>query len=95
MAYFPPLSGLPGDPGEPPPRWTVADYLARTALLSRYFLDGIRVRAGETSGDAATERAPLSSTSPGAVMEGIGRLIRYGQIATLTAANEALRLVRR
>jgi uncharacterized protein with NAD-binding domain and iron-sulfur cluster len=94
-AYFPPLPGLPGDPGEAPPRWTVADYMTRTALLSRYFLEGIRVRAGEggpTPGPTP-EPAPAPVLSPGSVMEGIGRLVRYGQIATLTAANEALRFL--
>jgi uncharacterized protein with NAD-binding domain and iron-sulfur cluster len=90
-AYFPPLPGLPGDPDQPPPRWTIADYLARTAMLSRYFLNGIRVRAGDAAAEPVTAVPP--GGSPGAVWEGIGRFVRYGQIATLTAANEALRFL--
>jgi uncharacterized protein with NAD-binding domain and iron-sulfur cluster len=90
-AYFPPLSGEPGDPGAPEVRWTVADYLVRTAMLSRHFLEGIRVRAGEAA--PAEGAAPASNASMSGLMESIGRLVRFGQIATLTAANEAIRFL--
>jgi len=93
-AYFPPLQGLPGDPGDAPARWTVADYMARTALLSRYFLEGIQLRAGDqlrSDGDAVGANG--AAPSPNSVMDGIDRFVRYGQIATLTAANEALRFL--
>lgn len=92
-AHFPMLSGLPGDPDGRRQRWTVSDYLTRTALLARYFLDGIRVKAGghADSGPAAPDLG--GAASPLAVVEGIDRFLRYGQLATFTALNEALRFL--
>jgi uncharacterized protein with NAD-binding domain and iron-sulfur cluster len=91
--HFPPLPGLPGDRTAPMVRWTIGDYLVRTAMLARRFLAGIRVKGGETLAAENAEAASRPNPSVAGLMDEIGRLVRYGQIATLTAANEALRFL--
>ncbi len=87
---LPPRPGLPGDPA--PRRWTVAEYVASAVVLLGTLLRESRERTGKTAARAAAEPQPYP-TDPSAVMEGITRLMRFGQFATLEALTEALRLL--
>src|SRR6185436_109470 len=86
---MPPFAGLPGDP-DPPPRWTVADYLARTVTLLRTLLEAVQVRVNGTTPVAA---APTNVGTPEGYLEAMGRFLKIGQLASLTAVVEALNLM--
>lgn len=90
-ARMPPFEGLPGDPGNEVPRWTIAGYLARSLELVRALV----VSAQElVTGTAAEAPAPPAGVgTPEALLESMSRLLKYGQLATLAAAVEALGLM--
>jgi uncharacterized protein with NAD-binding domain and iron-sulfur cluster len=96
---LPPFAGLPGDPDNRLPRWTVADYLARAVSLLRTLLEAVAVRSGREplhDGAAAAGRAPPAAAGPGtpeAYLEAMSRFLKYGQLATFTAVVEALHLM--
>jgi uncharacterized protein with NAD-binding domain and iron-sulfur cluster len=88
---LPPFEGLPGDPGNALPRWTIGDYLARSVELVRALLATVQ---GPADGSAAeTPRAPAGVGAPEALLESMTRLLEYGRFATLAAALEALGLL--
>jgi len=91
---LPPFAGLPGDPDGKLPRWTVADYLARSITLLRTVLEAVQV----TGGAAPAAAAPPATQGPGvgtpeAYLEAMSRFLKYGQLATLAAVVEALNLM--
>lgn len=88
MLDFERLPGLPGDPVQELRSWTVADYVTRTLLLLRTLLESIQVRLGASQ----PQPAPSAST-PSEVAAAISRFLRIGQLATLGAVIEALRLM--
>jgi uncharacterized protein with NAD-binding domain and iron-sulfur cluster len=90
---LPPFPGLPGDPENKLPRWTVADYLARSVTLLRTLLDAVRVKSGE--GPTAPVSSPKAAGpgTPEAYLEGMARFLKFGQLATLAAVVEALHLM--
>jgi uncharacterized protein with NAD-binding domain and iron-sulfur cluster len=90
---LPPLPGLPGDPTQQVRPWTVADYLSRTVILIRTLLEAIQMRAGPQAQVAPSANAQPFATTPAAVVEGINRLLRIGQLASLGAVLEALRFM--
>lgn len=90
LAQLPPQPGLPGDPADRQRPWTVADYMSRAVALLRTLLETIQVRRDGAAAPAASTPYP---TQPAAVIESIGRVLRIGQLATLEAASEALRLL--
>lgn len=74
---FPPT---PGDPGDPPAEsrpWTVGAYLARCVSLLRTLVESLPETAGAPAGGAPR----------------VDQLMRYGELATVTALLEALRLL--
>ncbi|MCP3144097.1 NAD(P)-binding protein [Pyxidicoccus xibeiensis] len=88
--HLPPFEGLPGDSHSGLPRFTLADYLARCLDLVRTLLATVKV-----SGPEAAEAVPphWSATAAEPLREAISRLLKYGGLATLAAAGEALRLL--
>ena len=82
---LPPFEGMPGDPGNVNPRWTVGDYLARSIALVRTVLTAARA---ETPG---AQSAPPGSQAE--LLEGMFRFIKLGALAGYTAALEALQLM--
>jgi uncharacterized protein with NAD-binding domain and iron-sulfur cluster len=93
---LPPFAGLPGDPDGKLPRWTVADYLARTITLLRTVLEAVQLRGGEApQGTTAAPQVPPSAGvgTPEAYLEAMSRFLKYGQLATLAAVVEALNLM--
>jgi uncharacterized protein with NAD-binding domain and iron-sulfur cluster len=90
---FPPTPGLPGDPD--PPRWTIADYLSRAAGLLRALLQTLDT-GGEAGAPRRTELFPGLSRdklTPEALTEALGRLLKYGTLAGLGVATEAVRIL--
>jgi uncharacterized protein with NAD-binding domain and iron-sulfur cluster len=83
---FPPTPGLPGDPPDASERWTVASYLGRCVSLLRTLIESLP--AAKTNGAAADTAA-----AGGSLAERIAQLMRYGELATLAAVIEALRLL--
>ena len=82
--HFPAMPGAPGDPE--PRRWTVGDYLARSARLVLTLLQAVGSRessAGE--GAAAPER--------GFAADDLLRWLRFGELATLTGLLQAVELL--
>jgi uncharacterized protein with NAD-binding domain and iron-sulfur cluster len=84
---FPPMPGLPGDPPTESERWTVATYLGRCVSLLRTLIESLPAVA--LGGDGA-DAAPASAAS---LADRIAQLLRYGELATLAAVIEALRLL--
>jgi uncharacterized protein with NAD-binding domain and iron-sulfur cluster len=91
LSPFPPLPGLPGDPG-PPAHWTVTDYLSRAVTLLRTLFEAVQRRTGVVSDAAAAGPAPAAA-SPADVTDSMTRLLRYGELATLTALLESIRIL--
>ncbi|MFL5345413.1 MAG: FAD-dependent oxidoreductase [Hyalangium sp.] len=90
-ARMPPFEGLPGDPGNEIPRWTIADYLARSLELVRALVVSAQQTVTGTAPQAPS--APVGAGSPEALLEAMSRLLKYGQLATLAAVLEALGLM--
>lgn len=90
LADLPRTPGLPGDPDATHRRWTVADYLGRSAAMLRALFaslasysesgpHGDAARAGTNGADGLVDRAT--------------QLLRVGELATLTAVVEAVGLL--
>ncbi len=79
---LPPTEGMPGDPGAPP-RWSVRDYLLRAASLVGMLLRGLQDR-GAPAQPGERHDAPRE-----AIVATIGRLLRYGELATLAGLVQA------
>jgi uncharacterized protein with NAD-binding domain and iron-sulfur cluster len=97
---FPPMEGLPGDSTAEAPRWTVAGYLVRCLSLLRTLLESLPTAAdarASTGGDrSGRRRASAAGTGPvplASLLENIGRLTKYGELATLGALLEGLGLL--
>src|SRR5580704_5971258 len=86
---FPPLPGLPGDPGMAKP-WSASDYVARAVMLLRTLLESIGTKAGGTGPGG---EAGAGATGPAEVTDRIVRIVKLGQLATLGALLEAVRLM--
>jgi uncharacterized protein with NAD-binding domain and iron-sulfur cluster len=89
---FPPIAGLPGDPPQNARPWTVGDYVGRMVILARTLLESIQLRIGEAPPAAARPSGQPYVTTPDAVMAGISRMLRIGELATFGALIEALRI---
>lgn len=90
MVRLPPFEGLPGDPGNELPRWSIAHYLARCLELVRALL----LTAQETASGTVPEPPPSPAAgTPQALLESMSSLLKYGQFATLAAVLEGLGLM--
>jgi uncharacterized protein with NAD-binding domain and iron-sulfur cluster len=92
---LPPFDGMPGDPGNQLPRWTIADYLARSLTLVRTLL--VAVQSHDTAPPPVGTPGAAGRTNgvgtPESLLEDVSRLLKLGQLATLAAVVEALGLV--
>jgi uncharacterized protein with NAD-binding domain and iron-sulfur cluster len=86
---LPPTDGLPGDPPTGAQRWGVADYMLRSVVLLRTLFEAIQQNdaAAATVSADATDRG---AAAPNAVLEGIARLLQYGELATLASLIQAV-----
>lgn len=91
VAWMPPFAGLPGDPGNEVPRWTIADYLARSLELVRSLVLTLRGPGMEAPSGGSSN--PAGVGTPEALLETMSRLLKYGQFATLASVLEALGLM--
>lgn len=96
-SIFPPTDGLPGDPPHPGQRWSVADYMVRSVTLLRTLFEAIQMRNAATARDTAQAREPHpdgnGGSIPNSLVDAIGRLLRYGELATLAGLIEGIRLL--
>jgi uncharacterized protein with NAD-binding domain and iron-sulfur cluster len=101
MAYFPPSEGLPGDPLTEQNPFSVGSYLTRTAILLRTLLLACQTRqsAGPDRPGKSEAGSPAFShldsenfwvPSPEPFAENIGRLLKYGFLATMAGLIEAV-----
>jgi uncharacterized protein with NAD-binding domain and iron-sulfur cluster len=79
-AALPPADGLPGDPSNGMRRWTVRDYMVRSALLLRTLFETIRVREDNGQGQP---HEPAGTPPSESLPDTVARLLSYGQLATL------------
>jgi uncharacterized protein with NAD-binding domain and iron-sulfur cluster len=88
---LPPTEGLPGDPPKDGQRWSVVDYMARAATLVRTLLMTIQESHGTSSGrEGAAYTGDRGGQAPDVVVEGIARLLQYGELATLASMIQAV-----
>jgi uncharacterized protein with NAD-binding domain and iron-sulfur cluster len=93
---LPPFDGMPGDPGNQLPRWSIADYLARSLTLVRTLLSAVQSRESTppvTGTPGTTGGRTTGVGTPESLLEDVTRLLKLGQLATLAAVVEALGLV--
>jgi uncharacterized protein with NAD-binding domain and iron-sulfur cluster len=91
LSPFPALPGLPGDPGELP-KWTVMDYLGRSVTLLRTLFEAVQRRTAPVSSPASEPTTP-PNLSVAEATDSMTRLMRYGELATLTALLESIRIL--
>jgi len=96
-ATLPSTAGLPGDPFEDGKRWSVADYMKRSLELLRALFQTIQ--SGDATGARGAaaavgpERNAEAGRSPSGVLDAIGRLLRYGELASLAGLIQAVGLL--
>jgi uncharacterized protein with NAD-binding domain and iron-sulfur cluster len=95
-ATLPPTEGLPGDALDGK-RWSVADYMKRSLQLLRALLQTIQsggtTATRDAAGTVASEPNAGSNDSPSSVLDAIVWLLRYGELASLTALIQAVGLL--
>jgi uncharacterized protein with NAD-binding domain and iron-sulfur cluster len=91
-AAMPPQPGRPGDPYSKPPRWTVGDYMIRASELLRTLLTTLASGLDNDSASGSGSETPRSDSTQAAV-DGIGALIRLGQLGTLAGLIQSVELV--
>ncbi|UQA60376.1 FAD-dependent oxidoreductase [Polyangium aurulentum] len=96
VAHFPPGHGMPGDPLTEKNPFTVRGYMVRAAQLVVELLRAAEEkRDPRASGEAFGYRSGWPSMAgEGSVVDAIDRLLKYGQLATMTALLEAAELLR-
>lgn len=85
-ADLPPIEGLPGEPPDHQRRWTVTEYVGRVVGLLRALLSslpGAGAQIDPGGGPATTD----------AVNARVAQLLKFGELATLTALIEAVELL--
>src|SRR5262249_53052293 len=91
---LPPNEGLPGDPRKGEPGWSVVDYMTQSIALLRALFQAIQDPADATKDrQADTTSTASDGRSPNVVIEGIARLMRYGELAALAGLIEAIALL--
>lgn len=88
---FPPMPGLPGDPGGTP-NWSVADYLQRSISLVRTLLETIR-RTTNGAGEAGVREPGPVGLPPSEIARLMADFMKYGGLASLSALIQALGLL--
>ena len=86
---FPPMPGHPGDPPEDSRPWTVGSYLSRCVSLLRTLIESLPAVVLEGSG--SPQQGPATHAAP--IADRIAQLMKYGELASLAALVEALRLL--
>jgi uncharacterized protein with NAD-binding domain and iron-sulfur cluster len=100
IGHFPPIPGLPGDPLTEENPFSIMSYLVRTATLLRTLLLAAQIRQTTTTTERQENREnsstlkshadrPAGSPSTEEILADIGRLLKYGLLATLTGLSEA------
>ena len=87
---LPPNEGLPGDPSEHHRRWSVTDYMLRAANLVRTLLLTIQESASAADG---ARGAPPADGAPNLIIDGIARMLQYGELATLAGLIQGVALL--
>jgi uncharacterized protein with NAD-binding domain and iron-sulfur cluster len=89
VAHFPPGQGLPGDRLDQRSPFTVLGYLQQSAILVGELLRSARGMDARGAGAESADVHGVSAPAPDDVAAALDRLLRYGQLATITALFEA------
>ena len=92
FAHFPAGQGLPGDPTASR-SFSASGYLRQTAVLLSELLRSAAEFEGNAESAARAANGAASSLSVADITVAIDRLLRYGQLASLAAALEAMNLL--
>jgi uncharacterized protein with NAD-binding domain and iron-sulfur cluster len=96
MACFPPGKGLPGDPLTEQNPFSVTGYLVRATVLLRVLLGSYESRHAAQTGARGSCPSPdradarLEVPSVEAIGDTIGRILKYGMLATMASLIEAV-----
>jgi uncharacterized protein with NAD-binding domain and iron-sulfur cluster len=90
-AGLPPTDGLPGDPSPASGRWTMGDYVGRIVGLLRTLVESLGQEERAATNTRDQERGPTGArAATEAAPDQVARLLRYGEIASLTALIEGV-----
>jgi uncharacterized protein with NAD-binding domain and iron-sulfur cluster len=89
---FPPVGGKPGD-GLAGASWSVGEYLSRTVTLLLTLLSAIRTREEPGASVGSAPGSWPTGATPDSLIELLGRLSRYGELATLTGLIHAVEVL--
>jgi uncharacterized protein with NAD-binding domain and iron-sulfur cluster len=90
LTYFPPGAGSPGDPDERPQAFTMDQYFIRALQL----IEALLLSARRDEIINAQDEPVNNQTINVAILERISRIVRLGQLGTITVAVEAVHLAR-
>ena len=91
MASLPRTDGLPGDPRPAGARWTVGEYVSRIVALLRTLLESLGTGERPATAPSGGEtRSPGEGVTAEATPDQTARLLKYGELASLTALIESV-----
>ena len=90
LTWFPPGAGTPGDPDAPPRTFSASEYVARGFQL----LEATLLSARRDELLATREENPEATSPDTSPMEQVSRILRLGQLGSITVAVEAVHAAR-
>jgi uncharacterized protein with NAD-binding domain and iron-sulfur cluster len=91
-AALPAAPGLPGDPYDEPPRWSVTDYMTRASALLQTLLGSLTAGLPSHRDPAGTRPAGISGIG-GAVWDQAATFLRLGHLGTLAGLIQGIELL--
>ena len=86
-----PEPGLPGDPLPAGHRWSVAHYVDRSLSLLRTLLSAVQDRTKRGAAEPPAQAPPRPGPTSDELLGRLSELLKYGELATLTAVIEGVK----